>query len=40
MKCNKCNHELASGKFCGNCGIPLQIVEIVVIEEVGDTQSK
>ena len=40
MKCENCNHEQASGKFCGKCGSPLQEVETAAIEEVTEVQSE
>ena len=40
MKCEKCNHEQASGKFCGKCGTPLQEVETGAVEEVTGAQSE
>jgi hypothetical protein len=38
MKCVNCSHEQASGKFCGKCGTPLQVIETAVIEEVPVSQ--
>ena len=34
MKCVNCAHQQAGGKFCGNCGTPLQAVEKPHVEEV------
>ena len=40
MKCEHCNHEQASGKFCGKCGTPLQEVETGEVKEVTGDQSE
>ena len=34
MKCPSCGMEVASGKFCENCGAPLQTGEFASIQSV------